>query len=64
MSGVFLGGDFLAVYDALSRLLGLDLSAYNDDAVFLVCSVFLLIVVCFLYDFLLMLFGYIGGKRK
>ena len=36
MSGVFLGGDFLAVYDALSRLLGLDLSAYNDDAVFLI----------------------------
>lgn len=50
--------------DVLSRLLGLDLSSYNQDFVFLVCSLFLFVSVCFCYDLLMMVFGYIGGKRR
>lgn len=54
----------MSVADILSGLLGLDLSSLNADLVFLVCSVFLLVSVSFLYDIMLMLFGYIGGKRR
>lgn len=50
--------------DTLSQLLGLDLSVYNQDIVFVVCAMFLFLIVCFVYDLLMMLFGYIGGKRK
>lgn len=50
--------------DVIERLLGLDLSLYNQDMVFLICSVFLFIAVSFVYDILLMVFGYIGGKRR
>lgn len=50
--------------DIISRLLGLDLSLYNQDMVFLVCSVFLFLIVHFVYDVLMMVFGYIGGKRR
>ena len=52
------------MYDTLSQLLGLDLSVYNQDMVFAVCALFLLLVVSFFYDLMLMLFGYIGGKRR
>lgn len=50
--------------DTISRLLGLDLSVCDPDLVFLVCAVFLLLVVSAVYDLLVMLFGYIGGKRR
>lgn len=50
--------------DTIAELLGMDLSLYNQDLVFSVCSVFLLLVVSFVYDLLVMLFGYIGGKRR
>lgn len=50
--------------DTISRLLGLDLSAYNQDIVFIVCSIFLFLIICFVYDLLMMVFGYIGGKRR
>lgn len=50
--------------DIISRLLGLDLNMYNQDMVFLVCSVFLFLIVHFVYDVLMMVFGYIGGKRR
>lgn len=48
----------------ISQLMGLDLMQINQDIVFLVCSVFLFLVVHFVYDILMMLFGYIGGKRR
>lgn len=50
--------------ETISRLLGLDLSLYNQDIVFLVCAAFLFLAVCFVYDLLMMVFGYIGGKRR
>lgn len=50
--------------DIISRLLGLDLTQYNQDLVFLICSVFLFLVIHFSYDVLMMIFGYIGGKRR
>lgn len=50
--------------EVISNLLGLDLSLYNQNIVLLVAVVFLSLVVRFLYDLLIMLFGYIGGRRK
>ena len=50
--------------DILSSLLGLDLSKCNDDLVFLVSSLFLFLAVSFLYQLLIMMAGYIGGKRR
>lgn len=52
------------IIDVISQLLGLDLSVYNQDLVFLVCAVFLFLVVSFVYELLMMIFGYIGGKRR
>ncbi|MCI8798206.1 MAG: hypothetical protein HFH88_00125 [Lachnospiraceae bacterium] len=48
----------------LSDLIGLDLSACNQDLVLIIAAMFLLLVISFLYDIGIMLFGYIGGKRR
>lgn len=48
----------------LGDLIGLDLSACNQDLVLIIAAVFLLLVVSFVYDIAVMLFGYIGGKRR
>ncbi len=50
--------------DTLSNLLGLDLSVYDSNLLLLISAVFLLLIISFVYDLMLMLFGYIGGKRK
>lgn len=50
--------------DNLSELLGLDLSVYNQDFVFVILSMFLFLILSFVYDVLLTVFGYIGGKRR
>lgn len=52
------------IYDTLSELLGLDLSAYNQDMVFSVCAVIFILVLSFFYDLILMVLGYLGGKRR
>lgn len=48
----------------LSELIGLDLSACNQDLVLIIAAVFLFLVVSFIYDIAVMVFGYIGGKRR
>lgn len=50
--------------ETISSLIGLDLTACNQDLVLIIAAVFLLLVVSFLYDVAIMLFGYIGGKRR
>lgn len=50
--------------ETLSALLGFDLTQCNPDLVLMVSALFLVLVVSFLYDLALLLFGYIGGKRR
>lgn len=50
--------------ETLSALLGLDLSKCNDDLVFLVSSIFLFLAVSFVYQVLMYIVGFIGGKRR
>lgn len=50
--------------ETLSALLGLDLSECNADLVFLVSSLFLFLAVSFVYQVLMYMVGYIGGKRR
>ena len=52
------------IYDILSELLGLDLSVYNQDMVFVVCAVLFILIVSFFYDLMLIVLGYLGGKRR
>lgn len=53
-----------SVYEIIYQLLGLDLASCNQDLVFLICAAFLFLAVSFVYDLLMMVFGYIGGKRR
>lgn len=50
--------------DTISALLGLDLSLCNQDLVLVVLSVFLLLSVTFVYQVLMFLVGFLGGKRR
>lgn len=50
--------------DTLSALLNMDLSVYDPNLLLLLSALFLVMIINFVYDLLMMLFGYIGGKRK
>lgn len=51
-------------YDVLQSLYGFDLSSVNQTVLFCASSLFIFFIIQFFYEILIMLFGYIGGKRK
>ena len=50
--------------DTISSLIGIELSKCNQDLVLIIGAICLIMVISCLYDLALMLFGYLGGKRK
>lgn len=50
--------------ETIGKLLGMDLAVCNQDLVLIISAIFLLLIVNTIYDLVMLIFGYIGGRKR